>query len=89
MGKQLGFFLRTGILRDTGMVSKPNPLSSPLHEWPEWQLASWMTCGTLFRSMFSLVRDAEKAEEQELALVVLAGCCLEESKETQVKSSCM
>lgn len=64
-GKQLEFFLRTGSLRDTGMVSKPKVLSSPLQEWLVWQLASWMTCGTRFMSIFSLVGHVESRERVE------------------------
>ena len=72
MGKQPAFFLRTGILRDTGMVSRPNVLSSPLQEWPVWQLASWMTWGTRFKSMFSLMRDEEKGDKRQALIQVFA-----------------
>lgn len=65
VGKQLGFFLRTGILKVKGMVSRPNVLSSPLQECLVQQLASWMTCGTLFKSIFSLVSHKQNREKAE------------------------
>lgn len=74
VGKQLGFFLRTGILRVKGMVSRPKLLSSPLQECLVWQLASWMTCGTLFKSIFSLVSHKKNKEKAETGLnLVITG----------------
>lgn len=40
-----------------------------------WQLASWMTCGTLFKSIFSLVIHKKNKEKAEAGLnLVITGC---------------
>lgn len=75
VGKQLGFFFRTGIFRVKGMVSRPKVLSSPLQECLLWQLASWMTCGTLFKSIFSLVSRKKNRKKKKTGWnLVIIGC---------------
>lgn len=56
------------------MVSRPKVLSSPLQECLVWQLASWMTCGTLFKSIFSLVSHKKNREKANTGLnLVITG----------------